>query len=86
MEHADHCYSCSLNRYGPVSSPFCSSCRKDSERRRYCIAIANRDSLQPFLAIDDENSMRSCSRRLAEQGYPCVILEWSDEHVHYRMI
>lgn len=86
MERADRCHICDLHHPGLESSSFCFTCRTNDERRRYCIAFAEHDSLKPFLAADDEGSMRSCSRRLADQGHPCVMLEWNDEHAHYRVI
>ncbi|HEY0720216.1 MAG TPA: hypothetical protein VGE50_03070 [Gammaproteobacteria bacterium] len=86
MEYVEHCRICSLNHPGSESSPFCSTCRDNEKRRRYCLAFAEHETLTPFLAADDIKSMRGCSRRLADRGHSCVVLEWSDELAHYRVV
>lgn len=85
MNSLDHCRVCSFNHPRLESSPFCASCRNEGDRRKYCIAFQEMDALKPFLAADDEGSIRVCTRRLAEQGHPCVMMAWSDEQAYHRV-
>lgn len=85
MSAQQHCQVCGFNHPGQLGSPFCSTCRNVGERRKYCVAFQERDALKPFIAADDEGSIRLCTRRLAEQGHPCVMLAWSDEHAYHRV-
>ena len=79
------CQMCGFNHPKLESSPFCSSCRKEGDRRKYCIAFQEKGALKPFLAADDEGSIRVCTRKLNEQGHPCVMMEWTDDHAYHRI-
>ena len=85
MNTQGHCQLCGFNHPKLEGSPFCASCRNQGDRRKYCIAFEERDTLKPFLAADDEGSIRVCTRRLAEQGHPCVMMEWSDDYAYHRI-
>lgn len=85
MGCAEFCQVCDFNHPRLEASPFCTSCRDGIERRKFCIAFPELDALKPFLAADDENSMRVCSRRLSEQGHTCVMLAWSDDRAYHRL-
>lgn len=85
MSVAGHCTVCGFNHPKLEGSSFCSSCRSGDDRRKYCIAFQERDSLKPFLAADDESSIRVCTRRLTDQGHPCIMMAWSDERAYHRV-
>lgn len=85
MNAPTHCQNCSFNHSKLEESSFCSSCRNDGERRRYCIALQEMDGYKPFLAADDEGSIRVCTRRLTDNGHSCVMMEWSDEQAYHQV-
>lgn len=85
MNAQQQCAVCGFNNPRQEGSPFCSSCRNEGDRRKYCIAFEELNALKPFLAADDEGSIRVCTRRLTEQGHPCVMMAWSDENAYHRV-
>ena len=85
MGCAEHCQVCDFYHPRLEESSFCDTCRSGGDRRKFCIAFMELDALKPFLAADDETSMRVCNRRLSEQGHSCVMLAWSDERAYHRV-